>query len=84
MPEIPATQEIPAIWLQGAGCSGCSISVLNAVSPPITQLILDEVVPGKHVSLRFHPSVMGLHLPAASRAIPITICSGYFAPIASA
>lgn len=58
MPEIPATQEIPAIWLQGAGCSGCSISVLNAVSPPITQLILDEVVPGKHVSLRFHPSVM--------------------------
>lgn len=58
MSDTSAPQEYPAIWLQGAGCSGCSISVLNAVSPPISQLVLDEIVPGKHVSLRFHPSVM--------------------------
>jgi hydrogenase small subunit len=58
MPDKPATQEYPAIWLQGAGCSGCSVSVLNAVSPTIGQLILDEAAPGKHVSLRFHPTVM--------------------------
>jgi hydrogenase small subunit len=58
MPDKPATQEYPAIWLQGAGCSGCSVSVLNAASPTIGQLVLDEVAPGKHVSLRFHPTVM--------------------------
>jgi hydrogenase small subunit len=58
MPDKPAPQEYPAIWVQGAGCSGCSVSVLNAVSPTIAHLILEEVVPGKHVSLRFHPTVM--------------------------
>ena len=58
MPDRPAPQEYPAIWLQGAGCSGCSVSVLNAVSPSIAHLLLDEVVPGKHVSLSFHPTVM--------------------------
>jgi hydrogenase small subunit len=58
MPDKPAPKEYPAIWMQGAGCSGCSVSVLNAVSPTIAHLLLDEVVPGKHVSLRFHPTVM--------------------------
>ncbi len=58
MSDTPAPQEYPAIWLQGAGCSGCSVSVLNAVSPPIAHLLLSEVVPGKHVSVRFHPTVM--------------------------
>ena len=58
MPDKTAPQEYPAIWLQGAGCSGCSVSVLNAVSPSIANVLLDEVVPGKHVNLRFHPTLM--------------------------
>lgn len=58
MPAKPAVQEYPAIWLQGAGCSGCSVSVLNAVGPTIGQLVLDELAPGKHVSVRFHPTIM--------------------------
>jgi hydrogenase small subunit len=52
------TQEHPVIWFQGAGCSGCSVSVLNSVSPKIQNVLVDEVVPGRHVSLRFHPTVM--------------------------
>jgi len=40
-------KEIPVIWLQGASCSGCSISVMNAGSPQIKNLLLDEIVPGK-------------------------------------
>ncbi|MBN3038193.1 MAG: hydrogenase small subunit [Candidatus Omnitrophica bacterium] len=51
-------KEIPVIWLQGAGCTGCSISVLNAVSPKIKNLLLDETVPGKRLSLRFHATIM--------------------------
>jgi len=52
------TAEYPVIWLQGAGCTGCSVSVLNSVSPTIKNVLIDEVIPGKHVNLRFHPTIM--------------------------
>lgn len=40
------------IWLQGQGCTGCSISTLNTVYPDIAK-VLTEII-----SLEFHPSVM--------------------------
>src|SRR4030042_2892890 len=52
------TQEHPVVWFQGASCSGCSVSVLNSVSPKIQNVLVDEVLPGHHVSLRFHQTVM--------------------------
>jgi len=55
---MSSTKELPAIWIQGAGCSGCSVSVLNGVAPDIAAALLDEIVPGKHLNLRFHPTVM--------------------------
>jgi len=57
MPDSGA-QELATVWLHGASCSGCSVSVLNAVSPAIKNLLVDEVLPGKHVNLRFHGTVM--------------------------
>ncbi len=51
-------QEFPVVWLQGGACSGCVVSVLNAVSPDIRQLLLEPVVPGRHVSLLFQPTIM--------------------------
>ena len=53
-----ATKKYPVIWLQGAGCTGCSVSVLNAVSPRIQNLLLDELVPGHQLSLMFHATIM--------------------------
>ncbi|HIJ66747.1 MAG TPA: hydrogenase small subunit [Planctomycetes bacterium] len=53
-----ATKEYPVVWLQGAGCTGCSISVLNAVSPRIQNLLLDEVVPGHHLNMLFNATIM--------------------------
>ncbi len=50
--------EIPVVWLQCATCTGCSVSVLNSVSPTIKNVLIDEVIPGKHVNLRFHATVM--------------------------
>ena len=38
------TKEISVVWLQGAGCTGCSVSILNTVSPKIYNLLLDEIV----------------------------------------
>ena len=35
------TQEHPVVWLQGAGCTGCSVSVLNSVSPKIQNVLVD-------------------------------------------
>jgi len=51
-------QEIPVVWVLSGACTGCSVSVLNAVSPTIKNVLIDEIVPGKHINLRFHPTVM--------------------------
>jgi hydrogenase small subunit len=52
------TGEVPVIWLQAATCSGCSVSVLNSAHPKIAELLLQEVVPGRHINLRFQATVM--------------------------
>ncbi len=54
----PVGEEYPVIWLQTATCTGCSVSVLNSVSPTIKNLLIDQVVPGKHVSLQYHATIM--------------------------
>ncbi len=54
----PKTEEYPVLWLQGAGCSGCSVTLLNSVSPNPRNILVDEVLPGKHLNLRFHPTLM--------------------------
>lgn len=51
-------EEAHLIWLQTSSCSGCSVSVLNSESPTIKNILVDEVLPGKHVSIRFHPTIM--------------------------
>lgn len=40
------------IWLQGSGCNGCSVSVLNTVHPTIAEVLLNVV------SMRYHPTIM--------------------------
>jgi hydrogenase (NiFe) small subunit (hydA) len=42
----------PVIWLQGAGCNGCSVSLLNTCHPKIAEVLLNVI------SLRYHPTVM--------------------------
>lgn len=51
-------QEIPVVWLAASSCTGCSISLLNSASPSIKNLLVDEVIPGVHINLRFHQTVM--------------------------
>jgi len=40
------------IWLQGASCSGCSVSLLNSVEPKIEKVLLDII------GLKYHPTIM--------------------------
>ena len=42
----------PVVWLSGSGCTGCSISLLNAVNPTIDQVLTSTI------SLKYHPNVM--------------------------
>jgi len=55
---MPEVKEFPVVWLQLSGCSGCSVSLLNTRDPDIRNVLLDELVPGRHVNLLFHPVVM--------------------------
>jgi hydrogenase small subunit len=51
-------KEHPAIWFQASACSGCVVAALNGVAPSIRDLIVDQIAPGHHVSLRFQPTIM--------------------------
>ncbi len=42
----------PVLWIQGQGCSGCSVSLLNSVDPSIKKILLNII------SLQYHPTVM--------------------------
>ena len=64
--------EVPVIWLHGAACSGCSVAALNSLSPKIQDILIKQVVPGKHISLRFHPTVMAAQGDLAMKAIEDT------------
>lgn len=58
----PAIQEVfaqtltgerpPVFWVQGQGCTGCSVTLLNSVHPSIADVLL------KVISLEFNPTVM--------------------------
>ena len=42
----------PVIWLQGASCTGCSVSCLNAVDPTDIGTVLLDII-----SMRYHPNI---------------------------
>ena len=42
----------PVIWLSGSGCTGCSVSLLNAVNPTIGQLLTQKI------GLKYHSALM--------------------------
>ena len=55
---MPDIVEIPVVWLAAGACTGCSVSLLNSLAPDAAGLVLRELTPGKHLSLRFQATVM--------------------------
>ncbi|MFW6118724.1 MAG: hydrogenase small subunit [Planctomycetota bacterium] len=53
-----ASGEVNIVWLQAGGCSGCSVSFLNAIHPSAPDLLIEQFLPGTHLSLRYHPTLM--------------------------
>ena len=50
--EKTAATRPPVIWLQGANCTGCAVSLLNTNHPSIAEVLLNII------SLEYHPNVM--------------------------
>jgi hydrogenase small subunit len=50
-------KKIPVLFLQGGSCTGCSVSLLNTVSPTIQDVVLGEILPGTALSVLWHPNV---------------------------
>ena len=48
----PAAGQPPVVWLQGGACSGCSVSLLDSVSPDIAEALTGVI------SLKFHQTLM--------------------------
>ncbi|MFC2038548.1 hydrogenase small subunit [Chloroflexota bacterium] len=67
------SKEIPLVWLAGASCTGCSVSLLNTASPTIKNLLVDEVIPGVHISLRYHQTIMAADGDVAIGALEKTM-----------
>jgi hydrogenase small subunit len=74
LPELvkaaPASGKPPVIWLQGASCTGCSVSVLNSAQPGMKE-ILTEVI-----DLKFHPNVSAAAGDLAMKVIDETRDAG--------
>ena len=66
-------KEIPLVWLAASGCTGCSISLLNSASPSIKNVLVDQVIPGVHINLRFHPTIMAGQGEQVIKALEDTI-----------
>jgi hydrogenase small subunit len=57
--EILANPSAPTVlWLQGSGCTGCSVSLLNRISTSDPKTVADLLI--KSVNLAYHPNLMSL------------------------
>ncbi|MDD4860393.1 MAG: hydrogenase small subunit [Dehalococcoidales bacterium] len=65
-------KELPVVFLQAAACSGCAVSMLNTLSPTIKDVLIDQLVPGVHINLRFHPVIMAASGEIAIKALEDT------------
>lgn len=63
---VPAAGNPPVLWIQGASCTGCSISLLNSTQPGIKEILTDVI------SLKYHPNVSAASGDLAMRVIEET------------
>jgi hydrogenase small subunit len=55
---LAATSGPTVIWLQGAGCTGCSMSFLNLISTAAPTTAADVLI--NTINLTYHPNLMAL------------------------
>ena len=45
-------QRPPVFWVEGQGCTGCTVSLLNNAHPGIAKVLLEII------AMHFHPTIM--------------------------
>ncbi len=64
------------LWLQGAGCTGCSISFLNYISPTAPTDAADVLI--NHINLAYHPNLSPVAGESAAAVIQQVRDAGNF------
>lgn len=67
-----AVAETPVLWFLAGTCTGCTVSMANSVSPSIKEILIDEVIPGHHLNVQFHPTLMAGQGELAQRVLEET------------
>ncbi|WBW95816.1 hydrogenase small subunit [Oceanirhabdus sp. W0125-5] len=65
---IAAETTPPVLWLQGSGCSGCSISLMNSIE----ETTIDDLLINK-ISMKYHHNIMTASGDLAISAIDQTV-----------
>lgn len=68
---IAALTEVPVIWIQGSHDTGCTESILNSMEPKIQDVLLGPIG-DKHLSIRFHSTIMAAAGDLAMKALEDT------------
>ncbi|MCD6415513.1 MAG: hydrogenase small subunit [Planctomycetes bacterium] len=79
-----ACNEVPVVWLQGGGCSGCTVSLANSLFPSLRNILLDQLLPGTHLSLLYHPTLMAGQGEGAFSVLDRPLGQGYVLAIEGA
>ncbi len=58
---LAASGEVRVLWIQGAGCTGCTISLLQTNDPDLV-----EAITNFRLAIDFHPTIM---IPAGEEAL---------------
>jgi len=61
-------EKINVIWLQGQGCTGCTVSLTGATHPSLADLLTGYLPQAANVNLVFHPTIM---LPHGKEAVDV-------------
>jgi len=72
-----AAQQVPLVWLQAGGCSGCTVSLANSAFPSLRNVLLDHLVPGTHISLLYHATLMAGQGSGALEVLEKTPAGGF-------
>jgi hydrogenase small subunit len=57
IPTIPANGGPTVLWLSGAACSGCTVSLANRIAPTEPTDVGDLLI--NHINLAYHTTLMG-------------------------
>ena len=63
-----SVEKINVIWLQGQGCTGCTVSLTGATHPSLADLLTGYIPQAANVNLVFHPTIM---LPHGKEAVDV-------------